>query len=154
MNNWNGIPQPLRSAIIVFPVLVLSLLAGCKSSPKQLEISVEDVWSRPAPSGSNGVVYLVILNKGGAPDRLLSVRTDLARTAEIHETRMQDDVMRMQPVEGALEVPPDSQVEFKPGATHIMLIGLKRALQAGETLQLILKFEKSGERVIESEIRG
>jgi copper(I)-binding protein len=56
---------------------------------------------------------------------------------------MDNGVMRMRPLEG-LDVPKDGTVELKPGGTHVMLMGLKQPLQSGATLELDLKFEKSG----------
>lgn len=53
-----------------------------------------------------------------------------------------------------LEVPANSTVELKPGGTHVMVMGLKAPLTAGSTLDLDLKFEKSGERHVTAEVRA
>ena len=88
--------------------------------------------------------YLTLENRGAAADRLLGVSTPVARSAEIHTMRMEGDVMRMREV-GALDLAPAAKVEMKPGSGyHIMLLGLKKPLQAGATFPMTLTFEKAG----------
>ncbi|MFQ5707871.1 MAG: copper chaperone PCu(A)C [bacterium] len=110
--------------------------------------------AEPAHSGDTGVVYLTLVNDGGAADRLTEVRADVAEAVELHQTRMQDDRMTMQPIRGGVEIPARGKVEFKPGGVHIMLINLRRSFNPGDRFQLVLKFEKSGEQTIESEVRA
>jgi len=52
--------------------------------------------------------------------------------------------MQMRKQDG-LDVPAGGSVELKPGGNHIMLIGLTRALNEGDTLTLTFVFEKAGE---------
>jgi periplasmic copper chaperone A len=52
--------------------------------------------------------------------------------------------MKMRPLDG-VEVPAGGTAEFSPGADHIMLIGLKAPLKAGDRFALTLRFEKAGE---------
>ena len=140
--------------------LVVPFLIGCSSSNSP-EIRVENIWSWPVEamlddqgsSHSTGVVYLTIVNEGGAADRLIAIKTEVAEVVEFHETRKQGDIMMMQRLAGAIEIAADGQVEFKPGGLHIMLIGLKRSLNPGSRFELVLEFEKSGEVKVESEVR-
>jgi copper(I)-binding protein len=57
---------------------------------------------------------------------------------------MEGDVMRMRQVD-AIDVPAGQAVELKPGSFHLMLMGLKAPLKAGDRFPLTLKFEKAGE---------
>ena len=140
--------------------LLVPFLSGCSSSNSP-EITVENVWSWPVEamqeedgsSHSTGVIYLTIANEGGAADRLIAIQTEVAEVVEFHETRKQGDTMMMQRVKGAIEIPADGQVAFKPGGLHIMLIGLKRSLNPSDRFELVLEFEKSGEVKVESEVR-
>jgi hypothetical protein len=52
----------------------------------------------------------------------------------------------------AIDVPPGQTVELKPGAWHMMLIGLKAPLKAGDKVPMTLKFEKAGEVKVELKI--
>ena len=125
------------------------VLAACGSGLESgADLTISDVWARPAPEGGNGVVYLTIENKGGQADRLVSLRTEVARRVDLHESRTENGVMRMRPVH-EVEIPGRGRVEFKPGGLHVMLIGLNRALQPADTFPLWLKFGRSGERQVQ-----
>jgi hypothetical protein len=103
--------------------------------------------------GSTGVVYLTVINEGREADRLVGARSDVAAAVELHQTKMEGGVMKMQPVTGGIEIPARGRVELKPGGYHIMLIGLKRDLKAGDRFAVTLEFEKSGAVTVESEVR-
>ena len=60
---------------------------------------------------------------------------------------MQGDVMRMRPL-ATIDLPAGQAVVLKPGAVHIMLVGLKQPLRAGESFPLTLEFEKAGRREV------
>jgi copper(I)-binding protein len=117
-------------------------------------IRVEGAWSRPTGSADMpGVVYVEIANRGGSPDRLVGARTDRCRTVEIHETRVVDDRMRMVPLLDGLEIPARSTVALEPGGLHMMLLGLASPLAEGERFEVRLELERSGEIVVDVEVR-
>ena len=60
--------------------------------------------------------------------------------------------MKMRPLPG-LMIPAGARVTLAPGGTHVMLMGLKQPLAAGSSIQLDLKFRKSGERHVEAVVR-
>ena len=95
-----------------------------------------------APSQPTGGGYLSIVNKG-ADDRLVSASSPRARSVQLHSMRMEGDVMHMREVD-AIELPAGKTVELKPGGFHLMLVGLKAPLTAGQTFALKLVFEKAG----------
>ena len=114
-------------------------------------LSIGHPYSRPtAPSQSNGGGYLTLKSKGSA-DRLLSASTPVAREVQLHNMRMEGDVMRMREVD-AIEVPADTLVELKPGGFHLMFIGLKEPLKVGQRFPLKLRFEKAGEVSVEIKV--
>jgi copper(I)-binding protein len=96
------------------------------------------------PAAKTAAVYLSIMNHGSSDDALVSATTPAAEHATIHQTAMENDVMKMNEVE-RLAIPAGATVDLKPAATHLMLTGLKAPLKEGETLSLTLAFEKSGE---------
>jgi copper(I)-binding protein len=69
--------------------------------------------------------------------QLVSVSTPVAGTAEVHEMKMEGDVMRMRPAE-RIDLRPGEPLELKPGGLHLMLQELKRPLEAGTTVPLTL----------------
>ena len=74
------------------------------------------------------------------PDRLVGVSTPVAATAELHETINDNGVMKMRPV-AAIALDPGKSVTFTPGGYHVMLVGLKSPLKAGDSFPLTLTFE-------------
>ena len=146
--------------VLLLAVFVLAA-AQCAPAPAQPassagdapEIVVMDAWSRPSSMvAGNGAVYMHMMNEGGSPDRLLSVEGNVAEAVEIHQTKMEGDVMKMSPVQN-IELPAGGSVNLEPGGYHIMLINLKEALVPGEKLTLTLNFEESGSKTVEAEIR-
>ena len=106
-------------------------------------ITVHDAWSRATPPGITvGVAYFVIDNKG-AQDRLLHVSSPIAKQPELHVSKMHGGVMTMEEL-NTLEVGAHAKVAFAPSGKHVMLIGLRRPLKAGDSFPLTLTFEKAG----------
>jgi periplasmic copper chaperone A len=106
-----------------------------------------------APGQPAGGAYLSISNAGAAGDKLVSATADVAKSVELHEMKMEGDVMRMREV-SAVDVPAGKAVELKPGGLHIMLMGLKAPLKEGEKFPLKLKFEKAGEVTVTVNVEG
>jgi len=114
---------------------------------------VRNVWARPATQSDGlSAVYMVIENTGDQPDRLLHAHSDVAQTIELHEAKMENGVMKMQPVEG-IDVPAHGSVELKPGGLHVMLIGLTRDLNPGDTVELELHFEQAGHVAVQAVVQ-
>ena len=134
------------------------MMAACGAAPEtntssEPQIKVMEPWSRPSPmTAGNGAVYMMLMNEGGTGDALIGVETDVAEVVEVHETKMEGDVMKMGPV-SKVEIPAGGSAALKPGGLHVMLINLQEQLVPGEKIKLTLNFEKSDPLTIEAEIR-
>ena len=107
-------------------------------------LTIGHPYARPTvPGQSVGGGFMSIANKG-PDDRLLSVTSTVAKSVELHTMSMDGDVMRMRQVDG-IAVPAGQTVDLKPGALHLMFMGLKAPLKAGDKLPATLKFAKAGE---------
>ena len=82
--------------------------------------------------------------------RLVSASSPLAGVAEIHDVKMDGDVMKMRAV-AVLELPAGKTVELKPGGLHLMLMDLKQPLPVGTSVPLTLVLKDS--RGVESRVR-
>jgi copper(I)-binding protein len=99
-------------------------------------------------------VFFVIDNQGSMADALIRATTSICDAVELHESILEGDVMKMQPVPGGrIEIPAGQAVELKPGGLHVMLIGLHKRLVPGESFSLSLEFERAGSIEVEVEIR-
>jgi copper(I)-binding protein len=103
-------------------------------------ISLEHVWARAsAGSAAMGAAYLTVTDNG-TPDRLVGASTPAAASAQLHETINDNGVMKMRPV-AAIVLDPGKPVTLAPGGYHVMLMGLKNPLNAGDSFPLTLTFE-------------
>ena len=114
-------------------------------------LNIDDVWARTGQPGQVSAAYMEIKNKGAA-DKLIAANCDCAKATELHDVKMIDGAMKMVPVTG-MDVPANGELKLKPGAYHIMLIGLNRPLVAGETLPIKIKFEKAGEVTVQAKVK-
>lgn len=103
-------------------------------------------------SGVTSAVYMQIVNNGSTPDQLVRATTDIADAVELHNTIIQDNVARMQPMTG-IDVPANGQVEFKTGSFHVMLIDVKQTLKPGDSVPLTLTFQNAGEQQVMAQVR-
>ena len=102
-------------------------------------IEIHDAWMRPARQGENGAAYFVIHNHSSQADELTGVVSDLA-VAEMHESRMNGDIMQMNQVE-SVPLEPYAEIEFAAGDRHVMLVGLKQDMKLGDEIDLSLHFK-------------
>ena len=102
-------------------------------------LEVAQAWSRPAVAGGVGGGYMVLVNHGKAADALVRIDSPAAREVQVHHSRMVDGMASMAPVT-RLSVPAGGSVTFAPGGYHLMFVGLKRALNPGDTLPATLTF--------------
>ncbi len=108
-------------------------------------ITVEQPWARATPAGAiTGAVYMTLTNKTKDQDRLTAASSDVAAKVQIHQMSVVNGVMKMRQLVDGLAIPAGGSVTLKPGGYHVMLIGLKKQLIAGQTLPLTLTFAKAG----------
>lgn len=108
------------------------------------EVAVTDAWVRATmPGQKTSGAYLQIQSDADA--RLVGVSSPVAPRAEVHEMKMDGDVMRMRELK-ALDLPRGKPVVLEPGGYHIMLMNLKKPISAGESVPLTLVIESAGER--------
>ncbi|HVN38645.1 MAG TPA: copper chaperone PCu(A)C [Myxococcota bacterium] len=103
----------------------------------------------PAPAAPDvAALYLVVRDEDGDGDRLLSVRSD-AGDAELHETREESGLVRMQPARDGLPVPAGGELRLEPGGAHGMLTRLTQPLAVGSRVHVTLEFEHAGRLALE-----
>ena len=122
--------------------LVSTLAAALASAPawaQSAAVQVEGAWARASVQGQKGTgAFMRLTAKDGA--RLVRAESPAAGVAEVHEMKMDGDVMKMRAVP-ALDLPAGKTVELKPGSYHIMLLDLKAPLAKGSAVPLTLVFQ-------------
>lgn len=151
----------LLSNLLVGTWLVLALVTvagslGVAASSDGTALTIEGIWARAASEGHNSAVYMRIANDGPHDIAIVSAAADVADRVEIHETTMEltvvdgrvSQIMRMAEIE-RLVVPAGGMVELKPGGLHVMLLGLTRNLEEGDTFSLTLHTQDGGTVVMD-----
>ena len=144
-----------KAARLLAPLAILTLAAcgGGDSVPEgPAVVQAEDAWCRPTPNGVLvGGCYVTLVSS--RDDRLVSVASPLSELVEIHEMRMEGDMMRMGELEDGLPLPAGETVQMRPGAQHLMLTTLAAPLAEGETVPLHLAFEDAAVVTVEAQVR-
>ena len=147
----------LRS-LLSFLVLGLSLAVAPGAQAHEFKLGsleIDHPWSRETPPGAQVAGgYLAIANHGDDADRLVSVTSAISDKTEIHEMAVNDGVMTMRPIAGGLEIPAGGEVALAPGGYHLMFIGLKDRVKAGERFLATLTFEKAGSIDVEFTVQA
>ena len=139
-----------RHLFLAFVLLLAGIGAASAHSYKLGTLEIGHPWARATPpTAPAGGGYLTIKNTGTTPDRLVEVRSPAAAAAQVHEMKMEGNVMRMRELDGPLEIKPGETVTLAPGGMHLMMMGLKEPLKQGEKVPLTLVFEKAGKIDVE-----
>ncbi|MDR7379923.1 copper(I)-binding protein [Rhodoferax ferrireducens] len=119
----------------------IAAMLVCASGPLFAQnVEVSNAWARTTVPGQKGSgAFMTLTAKEAA--RLVSVSTPVAGVAEVHEMKMEGDVMKMRALPGGLDLPAGKAVALTPGGYHIMLMDLKAALPKDSTIPLTLVFQ-------------
>jgi copper(I)-binding protein len=148
--------QRLWFSLLLGMALALTACAPAPAATQGSGIEISDAWVRAsggmAGMGSTSAAYMIVSNTGGVDDALLAADSDAAHMVQIHLSEVDAaGVSSMHQVD-RIEVPAGGTVELKPGSYHVMLMGLKEELQAGQTVTLRLTFEHAGMVTVEAPV--
>jgi copper(I)-binding protein len=102
-----------------------------------------------APGQTVSGAFMTLVNHSETAYALTSVSFSGASVVEIHETSMNEGVMRMRKV-SHIDIPAKGSAELKPGSYHIMLIGLEKEMKAGTAETLTLTFSDDSQKTVEA----
>jgi len=142
-----GTTSRSRAPLIVLAGMVSALLLavaiGCTSPPPQITIEGPYGELSPVFIGA-GSLYLKIRNAGGR-DVLIGAEVAFPKTViELHDVR-DNRMVRVK----KMDIASRETVELKPGSLHIMVFNMPKTIQKGSELTLTLRFERSGERIVQ-----
>ena len=133
----------LRS-LLILAFLGFGVTAAAAHEFKIGDLEIVHPWARVTLKGSTVADgFMKIINHGSTPDRLLSVTVEFAKTGQIHDMKIDGDVMKMQELTDGLEIPAGATVELKPKALHMMFIGVNQELLPDTMMNGELTFEKA-----------
>ena len=118
----------------LFAILMCSALPTWAASCAGLQ--VENGWIRSAPPGATMMAgYATVKNSNTKARTLRDVSGKDFEAIEVHKTVVENGVSKMVYLE-TVDVPASGSARFEPGGMHLMLFNPKRALKAGDTLEL------------------
>ncbi len=120
--------------------MALSLASACLAAVAQtVPVKVEGAWARATVQGQKGTGAFMSLTSKDAT-QLVGVSSPVAGVAEVHEMKMDGDIMKMRALP-ALDLPAGKKVDLKPGGYHVMLMDLKAPLAKDSTVPVTLLFK-------------
>lgn len=121
---------------------LIALVAFATAGALQAQtVDVQEAWARATVQGqkSSGAFMKLTAKEG---TRLIGASSPVAGVVEVHEMKMEGDIMKMRAVT-ALDLPAGQTVELKPGGYHVMLMDLKSALRPDQTVPVTLLFKNA-----------
>jgi len=131
--------RPLHALFLAL-ALTFSWSHAQADDARNSSLEIEGAYAKPSLKGVEvGVAFATISNQSKVEQKLVRVSGSVSKTIEIHTHEMKGGMMSMRQI-SELPIPPQGRVELKPGSYHLMLIGLKRPLEVGDSFELELHF--------------
>jgi len=140
----------MRTHTIKAALLAVALLTGGLATTTAAEVTLGTLTLSGAftratlPNAPVGGGYVTITNTGSEDDRLTSATTPIAGEVQIHEMKLEGDIMKMAELADGLAIPAGETVTLAPGGFHLMFMQLNQALVEGTEVPVTLTFEKAG----------
>jgi copper(I)-binding protein len=129
------------------------LMMTCLLAVADSTVVVRDAWVREAPPGAPVLAaYFTLENPGSKAGKLVAVLGPDFAKIEIHATEIRAGVARMTALD-ALPIPPHAVVKLAPGGQHLMLHHPRRALTAGMSIKLELRFDSGAHLTVLAPVR-
>lgn len=129
-----------KLVLIVLYCLVFSALAQAQ----QASITAQDAWIREAPANARALAgYLVLHNNSLRTYTLTCAKSKHFKSIEFHRTVIKNGTASMHRFE-TLAIPAKGTLALQPGNFHLMLMGPRIALKAGDELVITLCITHEG----------
>ncbi|MEV6773679.1 copper chaperone PCu(A)C [Nocardia sp. NPDC051030] len=142
------------AALTVFPVACSTDSSAASAAKKGADtVTMTDQWIKAADSGMSAA-FGTLENSGDEPVQLVAATSPASNTVEIHEVVADasgDKTMR--PKAGGLTIPAHGKATLKPGAEHLMFMGLKQPLRTGAETPITLTFADGSTTTITAQVR-
>ena len=117
------------------------------------DVEIEGAYARASiPNVPNSAAFFVIKNNSDKDIAITSANSDIAEKNELHTHIKENKMMKMMKIE-KLVVPAKSSLELKSGGDHVMLMGLKKELKAGDEISLELSFSDGDKKSIKVPVK-
>ena len=147
--------KELAFAIALTGASLISSVAGHAAEVTAGALTISDPWSRQSPMAGNVAAgFMTITNVGTEDDRLVKASATISPNVQLHDMKMDGDVMRMVELPEGIVIPAGGTVVLKPRSLHVMFLDMPAQPREGETFTGTLVFEKAGTVEITFEVKG
>lgn len=138
-------------------VLTMGALLGLADARaheiKLSHLTIHHPWARQTPMKASVMAgFMVITNEGAEDDRLIKVTAEISKNVQLHEMKMDGDVMKMAELPEGIVIPAGGTVTLKPRSLHVMFMDVTTPTAEGEVFGGTLVFEKAGTVQVEFEV--
>ena len=127
--------------LFIYLFFILNFLSFAHDYSKD-NIDVDHPIIKVVKSDSKvGAGYMKITNKSYKEIKLFSIEANIAKTQEIHEVILENDIYKMRPINTEILIKPKEILEFKPKSYHFMFSNFNRKLEDNEMLEAKLIFD-------------
>lgn len=142
-----------KTGMAALLVMAFSAASAIAHDFKLGDLAISHPYARAMiPGAKVGGGFLTITNHGKEADRLIAASSPLAAEVQIHEMKMEGDVMKMAQLANGIEIAPGATVELKPGGLHLMFMHVAEPFKEGAAVKAILVFEKAGSIEVELDV--
>jgi len=135
--------QTIASLIFIFSLINSNLVLAANNA---ISIDIEGAYVREVPPIAPASASFMTLKNNSSEDiKLIGAASDVSEKVELHTHKNDSGMMKMRRVKN-IDIPAKGITKLQPGGLHIMLIGLKAPLKAGQKIQLTLIFEDKSEK--------
>ena len=140
-------------AIALTLAAIVSSAVGNAHDIKVGNLVISHPWSRQSPMAADVAAgFFTIQNTGSEDDRLLKATAEITPKVQLHDMKIENDVMKMVELPAGIPIPAGQTVELKPKSLHVMFMDLKSQVKEGEQIKGTLVFEKVGTVEVEFEV--
>jgi hypothetical protein len=120
---------------------------------KSGDLVISDPWSRQSPVASDVAAgFMKITNNGTVDDTLIKATAEIAPVVQLHNMKMEGDIMKMYELVGGIPIPAGETVELKPKSLHVMFMHVKEQPAVDTRFRGTLTFERAGTVDVEFEV--
>jgi copper(I)-binding protein len=130
----------------------VSATSGWAANQKE-SVLITNSWVRMQPlSRPNSAAYMTLENKTQDDIVLKTVTSHSVATIELHSMEHINGMMKMRQIKD-IKIPAKGKVELKPGGFHLMLFGIEKPLNNGETIEMVLHFDNGTESTVQAKVK-
>ena len=128
----------MKKLLAPFLFAVATAASAQASAQASAPVSVHGAWARSTVAGQDSSgAYMTLTAR--EPLTLLGAQTPAAGIVEIHEMKMEGEVMKMRAAD-TLPLAAGQPLRLAPGGYHFMLMDLKAPFKPGSRIAMTLRF--------------